>query len=189
MIKIGDQMVACSCANPVCLEKGCQLQNHPPAHSLNIVPQNTDEIIRLKQEVEGLKARLRKTAQILIQAVGADGPMDAEEAAEKIVMKYLEAQEALRENARNRATVKLTSLLDKRFDRTVVVSLEDPLNLESSFSEIQNEIRFPVGTEAILQEIRSYPDLEERVAWVIVDGRLGWVWECEVEYIRGLGEI
>lgn len=163
-----------------------------PKHLCDGGAKQTDEIIRLKQEVEGLKARLRKTAQILIQAVGADGPMDAEVAAEKIVMKYLEAQEALRWNARNRAeknssiTVKLTS---KRFDRTVVVSLEDPLNLESSFSEIQNEIRFPVGTEAILGEIRSYPDLEERVAWVIVDGRLGWVWECEVEYIRGLGEI
>jgi hypothetical protein len=93
MMKIGDEMVACSCANPVCLEKGCQL--HPPAHTLNIGPQATDEVIRLKQEVESLKARLRKTAQILIQAVGADGPMDAEVAAEKIVMKYWEAQEAL----------------------------------------------------------------------------------------------
>lgn len=53
MIKIGDQMVACSCANPVCLEKGCQLHTYPPAHSLDIIPQVTsDEVIRLKQEVD-----------------------------------------------------------------------------------------------------------------------------------------
>ncbi len=32
-----------------------------------------------------LKGRLRKTAQILIEAVGADGPMDAEDAAHKAV--------------------------------------------------------------------------------------------------------
>lgn len=73
-----------------------------PKHLCDGGAKQTDEVNQLKLEVDGLKARLRKTAQILIEAVGADGPMDAEEAAEKIVMKYLEAQEALRENARNR---------------------------------------------------------------------------------------
>ena len=77
-------------------------------------------------------------------------------------------------------SVKLTS---KRFDRNVIVSFEDPGNLESALSEIQNEAAYPVGTEAILLDIRSYPDFGERVAWVFLDGRWGWVWENEVEYI------
>lgn len=36
-------------------------------------------------EVERLKGRLRTTAQILIAKVGADGPMDAEDAAARAV--------------------------------------------------------------------------------------------------------
>ena len=38
-----------------------------------------------ENEVDRLRARLRSTAQILIEAVGADGPMDAEDAARKAV--------------------------------------------------------------------------------------------------------
>lgn len=37
--------------------------------------------------------RLRKTAQILIEEIGADGPMDAEEAAEKAVTLIKELRE------------------------------------------------------------------------------------------------
>lgn len=36
-----------------------------------------------ENEADRLRARLRETAQILIEAVGADGPMDSEEAARK----------------------------------------------------------------------------------------------------------
>lgn len=38
-----------------------------------------------ENEVDRLRARLRSTAQILIEAVGAGGPMDAEDAARKAV--------------------------------------------------------------------------------------------------------
>jgi len=44
-----------------------------------------------------LKGRLRKTAQILIEAIGADGPMDAEDAARKAVEEIEQLVVALRE--------------------------------------------------------------------------------------------
>jgi len=43
------------------------------------------ELRAREQEVEHLKSRLRNTAQILIEEIGADGPMDAEDAALKAV--------------------------------------------------------------------------------------------------------
>ena len=43
------------------------------------------ETAPIHMEAHVLRARLRETAQILIEAVGADGPMDAEDAARKAV--------------------------------------------------------------------------------------------------------
>lgn len=57
-----------------------------------------------------LRERLRETAQILIAAVGADGPMDAEEAARRAVAK-MEIADRERQNAFD-AHAKLSALVD-----------------------------------------------------------------------------
>lgn len=57
-----------------------------------------------------LRGRLRETAQILIAAVGADGPMDAEEAARRAVAK-LEIADRERQSAFD-AHAKLSNLVD-----------------------------------------------------------------------------
>jgi len=48
------------------------------------------------REKAQLKNRLRRTAQVLIEEVGADGPMNAEEAAEKAVEKIRGMRKAIR---------------------------------------------------------------------------------------------
>lgn len=57
-----------------------------------------------------LRGRLRETAQILIAALGADGPMDAEDAARRAVAK-LEIADRERQNAFD-AHAKLSALVD-----------------------------------------------------------------------------
>lgn len=50
-----------------------------------------------ENEVDHLRSRLRETAQILIEAVGADGPMDAEDAARKAVEVIEHHRECMRQ--------------------------------------------------------------------------------------------
>lgn len=50
-------------------------------------------VVELHAEVAQLRARLRETAQILIAEVGADGPMNAEEAARKAVERMTSLRE------------------------------------------------------------------------------------------------
>jgi len=51
----------------------------------------------LRAEVERLEARLRDTAQILVGAVGAYGPCDAEDAARRAVVEVERLRDALKE--------------------------------------------------------------------------------------------
>jgi len=54
---------------------------------------------RAENEADRLRARLRETAQILIEEVGADGPMDAEDAARKAVGRMNRLRELADEGA------------------------------------------------------------------------------------------
>lgn len=100
------QMTTCSCANPDCLEKGCQLQadldkararaEKAEANYAFMVERAVNEKLdgyqelgaraaSAENEADRLRARLRETAKILITEVGADGPMDAEDVARRAV--------------------------------------------------------------------------------------------------------
>jgi hypothetical protein len=54
------------------------------------------EIDELRAELAWEQSRLRVVAQIIIESVGADGPMDAEDAAKKILAELLDAQATAR---------------------------------------------------------------------------------------------
>ena len=69
-----------------------------------------------------------------------------------------------------------------RKERPVIVSWEDPAD-RNFFSDNRNEVSFPVGTLATLIEIKEYSRLDLQVAWVLIEGRMGWVWEEEIEPI------
>lgn len=45
------------------------------------------ELVNVRNDRDAIRARLRKTCQTLVSAVGADGPFDADEAAEKLIAK------------------------------------------------------------------------------------------------------
>lgn len=62
-------------------------------------------------EVDRLRARLRSTAQILIEAVGADGPMDAEDAARKAVERINALRGLLGEAYRELSTIEAATLI------------------------------------------------------------------------------
>ena len=63
-----------------------------------------------------------------------------------------------------------------------VVAWSDPDDENSLFLNPPNETRFDGGKVVVLLELRSYEGFGD-VAWVLVDGRRGWVWQHE------LGEI
>lgn len=67
--------------------------------------------------------------------------------------------------------------------RHVTVAWGDPDDENEGFLEVPNETRFDSGKVVVLLELRSYDGFGDRVAWVLVEGRRGWVWEHE------LGEI
>lgn len=77
--------------------------------------------------------------------------------------------------------VKLVSTFGSR--DFVTVAWGDPDDENESFLEVPNETRFEVGKVVVLLELRSYEGFDPSVAWVLVDGRRGWVWQHE------LGEI
>lgn len=65
----------------------------------------------------------------------------------------------------------------------VTVAWGDPDDENEGFLESPNETRFDAGKVVVLLELRSYDGFDVDVAWILVDGRRGWVWEHE------LGEI
>ena len=77
--------------------------------------------------------------------------------------------------------VKLVSTFGSR--DFVTVAWGDPDDENEGFLEVPNETRFDSGKVVVLLELRSYDGFGDRVAWVLVEGRRGWVWEHE------LGEI
>lgn len=77
--------------------------------------------------------------------------------------------------------VKLVSAFASR--DFVTVAWGDPDDENESFLEVPNETRFDSGKVAVLLELRRVGVRGRRVAWVLVDGRRGWVWQHE------LGEI
>ena len=61
-----------------------------------------------------------------------------------------------------------------------VVAWGDPDDENEGFLDVPNETRFDGGKVVVLLELRSYVGWISRVAWVLVDGRRGWVWEHEL---------
>lgn len=76
---------------------------------------------------------------------------------------------------------KLVSIFGSR--DFVTVAWGDPDDENESFLEVPNETRFEVGKVVVLLELRRVGVDGGGVAWVLVDGRRGWVWQHE------LGEI
>lgn len=66
---------------------------------------------------------------------------------------------------------------------SVTVAWGDPDDENEGFLEVPNETRFEVGKVVVLLELRRVGVDGGGVAWVLVDGRRGWVWQHE------LGEI
>jgi len=60
-------------------------------------PCNCDQALELQQHVTTLRKRLRHTAQILVEAVGAEGPTDAETSARRAAAKVAELTARLAE--------------------------------------------------------------------------------------------
>ena len=77
--------------------------------------------------------------------------------------------------------VKLVSTFGSR--DFVTVAWGDPDDENESFLEVPNETRFEVGKVVVLLELRRVDGVSPAAAWVLVEGRRGWVWEHE------LGEI
>ena len=63
---------------------------------------------------------------------------------------------------------------------TTVLAWGNPDDENSLFPEVTTVTRFDGGKVVVLLELRSYDVFNYRVAWVLVDGRLGWVWEYEL---------
>lgn len=63
---------------------------------------------------------------------------------------------------------------------TTVVAWGNPDDENEGFLDVPNETRFDGGKVVVLLELRSYDGFSSRVAWVLVDGRRGWVWEYEL---------
>ena len=52
---------------------------------------------------------------------------------------------------------------------------------EMALGEMPLEQRFAPGTPAIFLEARSYEMWHSKIAWVLIGGRRGWVFEKELE--------
>lgn len=63
---------------------------------------------------------------------------------------------------------------------TTVVAWGNPDDENEGFLDVPKETRFDGGKVVVLLELRSYDGFSSRVAWVLVDGRRGWVWEYEL---------
>ena len=64
---------------------------------------------------------------------------------------------------------------------TTVVAWGDPDDERESFLDVPNETRFDGGKVVVLLEMRAIESpVDDHVAWVLVDGRRGWVWEHEL---------
>lgn len=61
-----------------------------------------------------------------------------------------------------------------------VVAWGNPDDENEGFLDVPNETRFDGGKVVVLLELGSYVGFDPRVAWVLVDGRRGWVWEHEL---------
>lgn len=73
----------------------------------------------------------------------------------------------------------LVKLANSAWGGSVTVAWGDPDDENEGFLEVPKETRFEVGKVVVLLELRSYDGFGD-VAWVLVDGRRGWVWEHEL---------
>ena len=75
----------------------------------------------------------------------------------------------------------LVKLVSNRGVDGVTVAWGDPGDDGQAFLDVPNQTRFEGGKVVVLLELRSYDGFSSRVAWVLVDGRRGWVWEHELK--------
>lgn len=75
----------------------------------------------------------------------------------------------------------LVQLVSNQGVHGVAVAWGDPDDEGQAFLDVPNQTRFEGGKVVVLLELRSYDVFRRRAAWVLVDGRRGWVWEHELK--------
>ena len=140
------------------------------------------------QQPDLLRARLRKVAQILVEAVGAEGPMDAEEAAQKAVQRIENLNELLETWSHKAGTYakRMMEAQKSRDDTAVATSallrelndlfewkdeslLHAVLHVRNAVLNLRADLRterFLRETERKMSESRGHGERAEIVAWL-----------------------
>ena len=44
-----------------------------------------------------------------------------------------------------------------------------------------DEMPYPVGTAAVFLDTKQRAGMKWNISWILIEGRVGWVWEEEIE--------